>query len=682
MDSRSADMSKIAGPDSMAPPSRRPGPGNASYAAAASTATAAPSHPQPQPPSQSQSQSQSQSNNAAASARMPSTDGAPAKKKRHRAGKKRRNRRQSFIAPSDTNVETDQEQQRPSLMESHRSSANQASFYRLQSAARSNTSLESQALLDHRDQQPLRTRRQSIKESLFASRANASPYAHRSSSHRPSYNNSLQPSSPIKSRAIRSHRIDEDSDDDDHNINDRTPLIPSSYRDHDRPTTNRTNSSHMAYGTRRRPSAPSVASSKKSRRAGHRHAASEDEDFDVNNPPSVPGSPKLGTLDDVMIAENFSNERSPGHREAIIDIDRNVSSDAFASSSSSPDRAEGRRHTLSHPAENDVCYPADVDMSVIGEEEFQRPDDGSRTRDRRRRRRRWPDLSYLEEWSLEEKEERQQEHLRAKKISEPVLVGGRLRPKNPAWHREEDDSPYRFTYFNETFDGTIHSRTISELTQADGEPTFRELFVPEPIMLSSSESESDTDNELAHQVSTTESGRQSRLDTNSGTKTRETSGSATPAQSHTPKQEKQKQKRSGAKPTWWLDVLSPTEAEMKVISKAFGIHQLTAEDILMQEPREKVELFQHYYFVNYRSFEQDKDSEEYMDPVNMFVVVFREGVISVSHTSYQAASSFKHANSSEVPFLNDASSRKRTSSHSTAQRLHVTNGGLDVIRHH
>jgi Mg2+ and Co2+ transporter CorA len=74
--------------------------------------------------------------------------------------------------------------------------------------------------------------------------------------------------------------------------------------------------------------------------------------------------------------------------------------------------------------------------------------------------------------------------------------------------------------------------------------------------------------------------------------------------------------------------MSPTETEMKVISKAFGIHPLTSEDILMQEQREKVELFKHYYFINYRTFEQDQNSEDYLEPVNLYIVVFREGVIS------------------------------------------------------
>ena len=67
---------------------------------------------------------------------------------------------------------------------------------------------------------------------------------------------------------------------------------------------------------------------------------------------------------------------------------------------------------------------------------------------------------------------------------------------------------------------------------------------------------------------------------------------------------------------------------MRVLSKTFGIHPLTAEDIMLQEAREKVELFRHYYFVNYRTFDQDQNSENFLEPVNMYVVVFREGVLS------------------------------------------------------
>lgn len=54
---------------------------------------------------------------------------------------------------------------------------------------------------------------------------------------------------------------------------------------------------------------------------------------------------------------------------------------------------------------------------------------------------------------------------------------------------------------------------------------------------------------------------------------------------------------------FWLDILNPTEEEMKVLSKAFGIHPLTTEDIFLGEAREKVELFKDYYLVCFRSFD-------------------------------------------------------------------------------
>ena len=54
---------------------------------------------------------------------------------------------------------------------------------------------------------------------------------------------------------------------------------------------------------------------------------------------------------------------------------------------------------------------------------------------------------------------------------------------------------------------------------------------------------------------------------------------------------------------FWLDVINPTEEEMKVLSKAFGIHPLTTEDIFLGEVREKVESFKDYYLICFRSFD-------------------------------------------------------------------------------
>lgn len=83
---------------------------------------------------------------------------------------------------------------------------------------------------------------------------------------------------------------------------------------------------------------------------------------------------------------------------------------------------------------------------------------------------------------------------------------------------------------------------------------------------------------------------------------------------------------------WWLDVISPSEDELEMFQRAFGIHRLTAEDIEAQEIREKVELFKTYYFVCFRSFFQmDKNHEDYLAPVNFYMVVFREGILTFTY---------------------------------------------------
>ena len=90
---------------------------------------------------------------------------------------------------------------------------------------------------------------------------------------------------------------------------------------------------------------------------------------------------------------------------------------------------------------------------------------------------------------------------------------------------------------------------------------------------------------------------------------------------------------------WWLDMANLSEEELNVICKAFNIHRLTREDILMQEDREKVELFKNYYFLCFRSFYQDdKHSDKFLDPVHVYAVVFREGLLTFTfrtspHTS-------------------------------------------------
>lgn len=446
---------------------------------------------------------------------------------------------------------------------------------------------------------------------------------------------------------------------EDDEINERAPLISSSSRSKTLGV-----SGQGAYGSdSRSQKAPSIRrdssiSSRQSRRQtilNKQGSGFLQDHYNVNFPPSVPGSPALGAADreknfgDILVRGDFAPTLSL-HRTG--DITDNVDEHAIDDQSSIPsiprqDNGFERRHTISLQAQEDVCFPVEC-LSELAEEELAQGDGGSyRQPGPRRRRNEWPDLSVLDEWSRFEKSGRSEER-QAKRITEPQLIGGRLRPTHRGWHRAEDDAPYRFTYFNEEFPSTIHSQTISELVQPGG--SFKELFMPDPLELTDSDSEDgplltealypyhvqglDGDSGgPSRQGSLVDQPRsESRLSTREKSEIKGASEDRTPAGGKTTdegqNEKKEKPKRYGERPTWWLDVLSPTDAEMQILSKAFGIHPLTAEDIMMQEAREKVELFRKYYFVNYRTFEQDVNSEHFLEPVNMYVVVFREGVLS------------------------------------------------------
>jgi len=79
---------------------------------------------------------------------------------------------------------------------------------------------------------------------------------------------------------------------------------------------------------------------------------------------------------------------------------------------------------------------------------------------------------------------------------------------------------------------------------------------------------------------------------------------------------------------WWIDILSPSDSEVQDLGKIFGIHPLTVEDIQTEDTREKCELFKEYYFICFRSFDQDHYSPTYLQPVSIYVIVMKEGILS------------------------------------------------------
>ncbi|KAI1356270.1 hypothetical protein F5Y01DRAFT_266837 [Xylaria sp. FL0043] len=534
-----------------------------------------------------------------------------ASKKKHRAGRKhKRPRRKSFLVPPDefaaepaSNNATDRD-----------------GFYG-RGRNLSSTSIDSEALLDHRDAQYPRARRPSVLATSY----------------------SIPQPAVSRLRTTSSRQIDQEGAE-----TENTPLLAGSARlDAESPRSyglreehRMWEQSHSRPGSTRSSNRPNTVLTT----PGERH--------NVNYPPSVPGSPSLGPRDrsdlnfgDVMMRDSLSLDRSSTNNATGGDIDP-LQHSSFE-----------RRQTIALQAAEDVCFPQEG-MSEVADDELQQARDKGSMRGRRRRQK-WPDLAILEEWSRLEQEGKS-EVRRMKKITEPQLVNGRLRPvHHKGWFQIEEDAPYRFTYFNEELQSTIHSQTISELVQPDA--SFRELFIPDPPLLSDS-SEDEDDEFLGEVRSIGKAGEQSsraptrlpstatsilpdlQLDVNLSPKeklptsispSRQGSHESTPKRvksplpdTKSPSPDSGKKPRFGERPVWWLDVLSPTDGEMKALAKAFGIHPLTSEDIMLQEQREKVELFRHYYFVNYRSFDQDADSENHLEPVNMYVVVFREGVLS------------------------------------------------------
>jgi magnesium transporter len=593
--------------------------------------------------------------------------------------------------------------------------AARSAFYRLQGRNLSSTSVESEALLDHREQvgsgafaRP--RRRSTLGQSEYNPGGGYEQRERDSERYRTSFRGNVFEEEPQGAS---------EDEDDGVLVDERTGLLSGSrpksggHTGGSHPSSAKAASSsklNQRFGNKQR--SGSRRSSRSSRDSQHPkifdreavapgHLKRSATGYNVNYPPSMPGSPELAAAEgramsfgDVLAIEDFSPDRDRmelGDQERYGE--REGSEDALddrEGEGRSPSRSAGmeRRGTIAQRAEEDVCFPTE-DMSE-GEDEVRKDEHLGVRQPRRRRGRLWPDLNVLEDWSQVEKEGRS-EGRRTKRLVEPQLIGGRLRPTGlRGWHRAEEDEPFRFTYFNEDFPSTIHSQTISELVQPGG--SFRELFIPDPPLLSDSETESDEEHEnvppesanLRH--ATRGADGESRIPTRQSSVmggsaagmrrgTNSTDRSATPTQfsrsqnngngtgtgTHsggraTPAPEdksfdksstidadtskgtshetsgqtspRKKPERYGDRPTWWLDVLSPTDAEMKILSKAFGIHPLTAEDVMMQEAREKVELFRNYYFVNYRTFEQDSSNENFLEPINMYVIVFREGVLS------------------------------------------------------
>lgn len=108
------------------------------------------------------------------------------------------------------------------------------------------------------------------------------------------------------------------------------------------------------------------------------------------------------------------------------------------------------------------------------------------------------------------------------------------------------------------------------------------------------------------------------------------------------------------------------------LSQMLRIHPLTLEDILHQEPREKLELFPKlgYYFVIFRALEGEQAREQFrrywkqedgqlpgasiddgvFTGVNVYLLVFKDGIVTVCDSIQYNIFAYAYTYSLQVPF--------------------------------
>ncbi|KAJ5198273.1 uncharacterized protein N7498_007390 [Penicillium cinerascens] len=98
--------------------------------------------------------------------------------------------------------------------------------------------------------------------------------------------------------------------------------------------------------------------------------------------------------------------------------------------------------------------------------------------------------------------------------------------------------------------------------------------------------------------------------------------------------EKHKGRSEPNQPTWWIDIRDATEEDVHTVSQALSIHPLTAEDIAIREPREKVDVFKNYYLISFQTlvshFPGQEERQSIPASAVLYILVFQYGVVTFS----------------------------------------------------
>ncbi|KAJ6153604.1 hypothetical protein N7470_006563 [Penicillium chermesinum] len=85
-----------------------------------------------------------------------------------------------------------------------------------------------------------------------------------------------------------------------------------------------------------------------------------------------------------------------------------------------------------------------------------------------------------------------------------------------------------------------------------------------------------------------------------------------------------------APPLWWLDVRDAKKMDVASVAQTLSIHPLTAEDVVVQEPREKVEVFRNYYLISLQTLLDFNAEAIVPSSAPFFILVFQNSVVTFS----------------------------------------------------
>ncbi|KAM9940539.1 hypothetical protein OXX80_000018 [Metschnikowia pulcherrima] len=177
----------------------------------------------------------------------------------------------------------------------------------------------------------------------------------------------------------------------------------------------------------------------------------------------------------------------------------------------------------------------------------------------------------------------------------PIQPWEKSRETVPILANKKGDAAYRFTFFREDIDGTIHAPTLSGLVTDREQPHMSDEQIQQKLRFLFAPDGASSVPKHADGIDTP------ILKTHSRTVSQKFDSPLPSSELHASTSNSVLEEKHVA--PFWLDITDPSEEEMKVLSKTFGLHPLTTEDIFLGETREKVELFRQYYFICFTSFD-------------------------------------------------------------------------------